>query len=357
MLPQWNVSSAFTRLTGKLNDEAVQANDKNQKQASNLIDESWMDPAFRALVHKDYIKPNLSSNAQSMGSSFESKSTANGFLDQRPKSTSSRSSRPSRTRRYSSFDAASFRHLSPILPAFPDGTSSIMDGSWPAEFHSLLLPSSAGKAFSCWNDISEQSHICKGSSAVGSPDHAYSVGTDQLRKSALPVDAKANERQSLLSHPITPDTKRGISTNHSLPNNNHETSESPDKSKMSLLRNSRGSPQRCPHGTRSFQLIHFDAGYGYSIDEDIEDYIIDVLGRAAAIPIEFQYDYREGMRIIRIFLTIRFGPSLLSRSMGILHRVIDDAPEDPNEANFLGIWARWKYPHAHRNVCIVYIEA
>ena len=86
-----------------------------------------------------------------------------------------------------------------------------------------------------------------------------------------------------------------------------------------------------------------------TIDEDIEDYIIDVLGCSAGIPIEFQNDYRAGMRLARTRLLHQFGPTQLSRSMGILHRVIEDAPDDPNEASFLGVWARWKYPHAHRN--------
>ena len=85
------------------------------------------------------------------------------------------------------------------------------------------------------------------------------------------------------------------------------------------------------------------------LDEDIEDYIIDVLGGISGIPIEFQNDYRAGMRLARTRLLDRFGPLQLSRCLGILNRVIEDAPDDPNEASFLGVWARWKFPHAHRN--------
>ena len=88
------------------------------------------------------------------------------------------------------------------------------------------------------------------------------------------------------------------------------------------------------------------------VDEDIEDYIIDVLGCITGIPIEFQNDYRAGMRLARTQLLKQFGPTQLSRSLGILHRIIEDAPDDPNEASFLGVWARWKFPHAHRNVCL-----
>ena len=87
-------------------------------------------------------------------------------------------------------------------------------------------------------------------------------------------------------------------------------------------------------------------------DEEIEDYIVDVLGRDEGIPIEFQNDYRSGMRLTRSKLIDHFGAAKLSRSLGILHRIIEDSPEDPNEAGSLGLWARWKHPHAHRNVCL-----
>ena len=86
-----------------------------------------------------------------------------------------------------------------------------------------------------------------------------------------------------------------------------------------------------------------------TINEDIEDYIIDILGCIVGLPIEFQSDYRTGMHLARTQLLKQFGAAQLSRSMGILHRIIEDAPEDANEASFLGVWARWKFPHAHRN--------
>ena len=94
MLLRNKITSADGASTVVIESQSVSGRSSTNTQPSTLVDESWMDPIFRALVHQDHVKADTSLTTRS--SSVISLQSARDSLIETLKNTSRSSPRQSR---------------------------------------------------------------------------------------------------------------------------------------------------------------------------------------------------------------------------------------------------------------------
>ena len=313
----------------KLKIEAV------QESQDDVRDERWMHPSFQALLHRDHLSP-IPESPQRLGHSLAGDVCHDRTCPCMGSTTPASLPRP--------FEAE---------PGIP---------------FSVLNLRSRGRSFdrpmrefirSCGTDsspsgasLSPQTPESRFSSGLSSQTPTLDLAPDTpgLRHE-LPCDALPSIQEDLEAH-----TAMSSGSSEQRAESLRKSPKAIRRARLDLLAARRlrdsGFSRRISAASIASSCLQPVLANPELINEIIEDYIIDVLGCIVGLPIEFQSDYRTGMHLARTQLLKQFGAAQLSRSLGILHRIIEDAPVDANEANFLGVWARWKFPHAHRNACL-----